>query len=439
MFLCQLRHLLPSIPFPPLILAQRMRVVLVLLLFMSLGGCLGGSEPGQDDLLSNNVPRLATSPQDALASAAATTGTEPLRWLGQCTSACPVYQFQVSVPEGSDLNLEASVTWDYRPYGSIRHAYTSSLHRAGEAIQVASATDLYYSSVSLMKTAQSGSYELRIQAAPELSEDVPFEVVVQLETAPVPDASDDLLPNLGALVPAHLEIFDDLFVPLGPVLGSGCLAEEFVEQGSRRCLRFSSGFTNTGAGDLVAHLNDETNAQRQWIQVIQTANGEREVPAAPARFHPFHSHFHYEGALGATVYGYDLDTLSRGEAVNSGRKTGFCFEDWGLAQPGSLGTSAGGYKCLDGELPLPVEIVLATIEPRMGVSAGWYDLYGYYLADQYVDMAGVPDGVYELVNVADPDGTLVESDTSDNEASIVFRLTGNDVEILGTPAELRAS
>jgi subtilase family serine protease len=52
--------------------------------------------------------------------------------------------------------------------------------------------------------------------------------------------------------------------------------------------------------------------------------------------------------------------------------------------------------------------------------------------DQYVDVMGVPDGVYELVSRADEDNTVLESNEDDNEASVVFRLTGETIEVLAT-------
>ncbi len=410
--------------------------LVAVVLAAGLAGCTeapaSGEAPGAGaTLLAQSVAGLE-APQPS-------AGTQTLRWTGDCASNCSALSFQLDIPAGSPLRLEASVTWAYRPVDHHVHAYSSSLtHTAAGDTPVAPATNLYFSSVTLWDEPISGNYELRLHPATSVA--VPFEAIVQLEAPPQPDANGDFLPNLGALVPAHLAIYDQGIVLPGPRMPvTGCQVPETIEQGSTRCLRFSSGFTNTGTGDLQAYLESPTEVDGQWIQIIETADGQREQPAGIARFHPSHSHFHYEGALEATVYEYDLDHFLRGEAISAGRKTGFCFEDWGLSQPGAAGTSQGGFRCLEGEQPLPVELVEATIDPNMGVSAGWYDLYMHYLPDQYVDMAGVPDGVYELVNVADPDGTLAESDVSDNEASVVFKLTGNDVEILGTPEELQAA
>lgn len=362
----------------------------------------------------------------------------PLRWTADCAATCPAFAFELDVPPDLDAKLEASVTWAYRPFDSVAYAYSSAIHQAGSDTAVATATDLYFSTVTVWDAPVSGAYEVRVTPAAELMEPVVFEVIVQLEPPRTPDEHGDFLPNLGALVPAHLAIYEEGLVLPGPRLPvTGCQVPESVEQGATRCLRFSSGFTNTGSGDLQAYLESPAQTDGRWTQVIETKSGVREQLAGPARFHPLHAHFHYEGALEATIYAYDLTSFERGVPVNDGRKTGFCFEDWGLARPGDIGTTQGGQRCLEGEQPLPLELALATVDPNMGVSAGWYDLYMHYLPDQYVDMAGVPDGIYELVNVADPDGTLVESDTTDNEASVLFRLTGNDVEVLGTPEELR--
>ncbi|HJQ93142.1 MAG TPA: lysyl oxidase family protein, partial [Candidatus Thermoplasmatota archaeon] len=65
-----------------------------------------------------------------------------------------------------------------------------------------------------------------------------------------------------------------------------------------------------------------------------------------------------------------------------------------------------------------------------GISRGWYDFYVSGLTDQYVDIEGLPDGVYELVASADPLGTLDELDETDNQSSLLIQISGDEVDVL---------
>lgn len=55
----------------------------------------------------------------------------------------------------------------------------------------------------------------------------------------------------------------------------------------------------------------------------------------------------------------------------------------------------------------------------------------WYLPDQYIDVAAVPDGDYVLETIADPDGLLLEADETNNCDSIVIRIAGTST---GTPS-----
>jgi hypothetical protein len=62
-----------------------------------------------------------------------------------------------------------------------------------------------------------------------------------------------------------------------------------------------------------------------------------------------------------------------------------------------------------------------------GISVGWADVYNWYLADQYIEVSGVPDGYYVLETLADPEDTIVELDDDDNASSVLIEICGNDV------------
>jgi hypothetical protein len=50
--------------------------------------------------------------------------------------------------------------------------------------------------------------------------------------------------------------------------------------------------------------------------------------------------------------------------------------------------------------------------------------------DQYVEASDVGDGLYELISIADPDDWLLELDETDNVASALIRIDGEQVRVL---------
>jgi hypothetical protein len=65
-----------------------------------------------------------------------------------------------------------------------------------------------------------------------------------------------------------------------------------------------------------------------------------------------------------------------------------------------------------------------------GISVGWADVYNWYLADQYIEISGVPDGVYVIETVANPTRTVHETTFADNTARTTIRLERDTVTVL---------
>jgi hypothetical protein len=170
-----------------------------------------------------------------------------------------------------------------------------------------------------------------------------------------------------------------------------------------------------------------TGAAHYTQRIYDGQGGHRDEAVGPAQFHPGHMHFHYQGFAGNTLYHYDMDA-GRGAVAREGQKLGFCFVDLGLYDVRFPGAVSPAYPLTD------------CVDPRnndgwvSGMSPGWFDVYSWEVPHQYIEISGVEDGVYELVTVANVQQTLIESDSLNNEASIVFRLTGNEVEVLFRPS-----
>lgn len=229
--------------------------------------------------------------------------------------------------------------------------------------------------------------------------------------------SGDKLPNLVTLTPADVQV-------------GFCSQYERTEQGAERCLRLSNGVGNVGNGNLEVRLDLPQGALAvaglgTFVQRIYQADGSaREAPAAGAQLHVTHGHWHYAGLAGFQLFEYDLATGLRGDSVSQMKKSGFCFIDIGLIDDADVEPEPGPNYGLDGcFVPDPLSWL-------MGVTVGWYDYYDYGLDEQYVEISGVADGVYELVSTADNDNTLLESTDLDNAASVILRLTGDEVDVL---------
>lgn len=229
-------------------------------------------------------------------------------------------------------------------------------------------------------------------------------------------AGDRMLPNIVTYAPVQIGV-------------EPCQEIEGREQGATRCLRLGNAIGNTGDGPLQVVLPPADGVLTAAgmgafdQRVLLRDGGHEDHEVGNADIHLTHGHFHYDGFARFSLYGHDLETGLRGDLAAEHKKSGFCFLDWGRMDDGE---PEGGHYAEDDCL------VPGTDGWTMGVTAGWFDFYWASLTDQYIDIAGVPDGVYELVSEADWSDSLVETDEGDNSASAVLRITGDEVEVLET-------
>ena len=57
-----------------------------------------------------------------------------------------------------------------------------------------------------------------------------------------------------------------------------------------------------------------------------------------------------------------------------------------------------------------------------GISPNCGDLYGSHLDCQWIDITGVPQGLYRLQLIVNPDGFVAESDRANNNLTCVIEL-----------------
>ncbi len=133
-----------------------------------------------------------------------------------------------------------------------------------------------------------------------------------------------------------------------------------------------------------------------------------------------HAHWHFDRGFAL----YDLWAVGdRGEPVvwaAGGDKVTWCLQNSYAVTPFWASTSPRAWYtwCQ------PVE---------QGIAPGWADVYDSWLEGQFLDVTGVPDGVYALQVRVNPDRSVLESDYTNNYAVTYVHLTGGNVTVLEPP------
>jgi Lysyl oxidase len=203
---------------------------------------------------------------------------------------------------------------------------------------------------------------------------------VILSTAGVASAAE-LLPDMDQLAPSNLNV---------------------QSVGSEEHLGFDSTVQNVGAGPLriQGSRSSTTVSDMTASQIVDQSGGGSVTYSAVGVIRYVvgggHSHWHL-----LNFESYELHRTD-GSTVGRDRKTGFCLgylspDNCGFGQPDLLQVS-------------------------MGLAVGGGDTYRANLEGQYIDITGLPAGVYVLVHRSNPGGTLRESSLANDAASLRIRL-----------------
>lgn len=277
-----------------------------------------------------------------------------------------------------------------------------------------------------------------------------FRLRAKLERAPRPPRRPvRLLPNLRAepgydFTFSYAEAACDLVsscadaapAPVPPF----CAPDETAEDQAVRCLRFSFGYQNAGRGPLDLRFGTfdpvtRSVPVRQRILLSDRTpltyddNDFVERDAASATYHEVHGHFHYDAVFGAHLYRVTDEESGEMEPVAEVAKRGACahdiaFVDFGRFFQDPQHAADSGTDC-NFTFTDPTKPAI-----RIGLSAGWGDIYTAGLSDNYVDFGINTDGLYVLQVEADVDGTIAETREDDNFGYSLIRVSGLSVELL---------
>lgn len=281
-------------------------------------------------------------------------------------------------------------------------------------------TDLYSAEV-VVPGAQAGTYEVR--AIAEDVEDLRFRMRAKLEV------DNGGLPQEHVLVPPDLVPlppweFSFLFPVTNGAMGGestgieipggrvACHPEEVALYLAVRCLRMSFGVANLGLGPLDLQVGPGAQFQdRPLVQRVYYADqGSITRDAGNAYYHHSHLHYHHDKAIGLELLRVvDPDTGSL-QAAGEEHLKGFAhrdelLRDWTLFAP--IWSKAG-----------------------FGLLPGWGDYYEWDRPANIIDFGLNGDGLYVLRMTADPEGLIQETDTTNNVAYSLIRVTGDQVEHL---------
>ncbi|MGE0027679.1 MAG: lysyl oxidase family protein [Thermoleophilia bacterium] len=193
---------------------------------------------------------------------------------------------------------------------------------------------------------------------------------------------------------------------MAKIEGPQVYADAGVYGAGRLLVRFEGYVTNVGDGPLEISGDPQagTVRQRAWT----AAEGPGDLPSVEVASPEVvferadgHDHFHLKNAMR-----YSLWDLGRSAQVAPGQKVGFCLYDLQAAPSPSPTPDPEVYSeaitrfCDQGD---PGATSL-----RMGTSSGWRDVYGKYLAYQWVDVSSTPPGTYVVASEADPENRIWE-------------------------------
>ena len=387
-----------------------MRTLVAVACLALLSGCLGDAA-GDGEGRAAGAPRWFVQPG------------EPSTLEG-CAQDCDRdLSLGVEVPAGFGGWLEVRVRWDGSQVADLGLRVTPP---HGEAVSGERGFD---DRVARIHDVEAGTYRVEVTGEGAHALDA------RLGTLDLPE-DGPLLPNLVELV---IE---------GPKVGP-CDEVERTEQGAVTCMRFGNGVGNPGDGPVQIRLSMQEGAlallpmDGRFVQEVRHADGSVEGhEVGPAAFHPTHAHWHYDGFALFELFHHDEATGLRGGLAVSHHKSGFCFLDWDT-MPENVTEPADQERAETDCLVPGMGLVSSPEAPdgppawTNGISRGWYDFYEPVLTDQYVDIAGLPKGTYELVATADPADTLDETDETDNQSSLLLSIDGEDIRVLEERAHYR--
>ena len=431
---------------PKHVILRLIALAMVLLIALLTTPTSFGSAPASATLKNGSQ---AVQWSGTLARAAAPPGEAP-----ECAAApCDRFDLSVDLPAGiwsQPGGVEVAVRWPLASYSDNLRLY---VYHGGALIAKSEGIISSAQSVLLPQSAN-GQYTVYVAFDQDSgSASIAYQALAEVEYAPKPHPARQLLPDLQARPQRNL-MFDagGIFFDTVSAEHPSCYESEVQEQSARLCMRFDQVFANMGEGPLELRFVIPHDASATAHDIFQRIYRSDDPAAYDERtagqwvYHAIHQHYHYTGFGLSLLWPADASgraaaspirvrrhslggSRSQGtpQPVGSGRKIGFCLADTELdfwLRKGDGPRTYNAPDCLFTAFGDDQNDYLV-----QGITAGWADVYDWYLPDQYIEVSGVGDGYYILETIADPDNTLLEADEANNCAAVLIRLSN-----MSTPA-----
>lgn len=209
-----------------------------------------------------------------------------------------------------------------------------------------------------------------------------------------PDETDLVLPDLSVDPPKDIRI---------------------LYKGGHRVIEFTTAIANQGYGPLIVQAASTPTAAGQSMNAVQIILKEDGTQCSRPAGQIMYGVDGYKWAYG-NMADFELrkDDPLNGPVVARASKSAFCLLD---TDPINARANA----------PHQFEAHCEDTIGRMGISAGYKDLYSRVYPAQWLDLDADPSlhvqpGTYYLVNVVDPTSTLLEVDSSQPDNSSYTRV-----------------
>lgn len=376
---------------------------------------------------------------------------------GTPAGECPVYELNVS--QGG-ARLRVGIDTPERTNTFV----VEILDSAGKVL-ASGGTSNSFNGEALLSQPVGGKYSIRIR--PEDTNQGSYRMRAKLESVIPGDMPQSagrvpLLPNLRTVPPLEFTFIapanplNGLYPPdtanppldLAGVHPISCTADEMASPqvgggGAIKCLRFTSGPINVGAGlydmrfdmlgDFIAGqaaLAPEEALSRIVIgpmqQAIHYSDGSVEMRRAGTySFHPIHGHFHDDYVLSFRLYAVTDSDKGVMKQVGAGNKSGFCPADqlWGDWYSFNQGYVVPGGDSATGNCMSPSKGVL-------GLSVGWGDVYRWQRPGMYVEFGGQGNGRYIVQSRVDEQDHVLETDETDNVSYAYVQIENDNIQLL---------
>ena len=298
----------------------------------------------------------------------------------------------------------------------------------------ASSVGIIATSVSAtIDDAENGIYDVYIQTDPQFNvhPSVDYEAYAEVQYDPKINPTRELLPDIEFLS-ARTVTFEhpvfDLFEP-NPPPDQNCFDSEIEEDGAINCLRFDQVIENTGKAALELRFalpHDPNDPATNVYQRVYSSDGSTDdQPGGTWEFHEAHHHYHYNSFTVTDLWKATHSGSKVGSApLRHSQKKSFCVADVEIEKWAGKHVGDRKYQAPDCLFPQDSDANYDYLV--QGMSAGWADIYEWYLPGQYVEAHGLADGYYILESCADPDHDIEEKNENNNCSQTLIHLTGVD-------------